>query len=225
MVLLLISEVRKILNIGNIMSIKIKQAKVEDVEFLAHMMLLSSRADKKDGLFDLIFGTNDDGVIIEKLKQLAQTQAQSHCHYKNFLIAELDGKSVGSLCSYEPRIATKEAFIDALKEIGCDDTIHATLELVYGCDFHLTKNTLMFDFMEELEGFIDVGVLKALMQKSLLTARLKGYAKAHTIIEIGALETELFYKKLGFKFVDELECESYREVFGRNGLMLLSIEF
>ncbi len=83
----------------------------------------------------------------------------------------------------------------------------------------------MFDFMEEVEGFIDVGILKALMQKSLLSARLKGYRVAQTVIEIGSLEAELFYKKLGFVKSAEIECEGYKEVFGRPGLMLMSIEF
>jgi len=83
----------------------------------------------------------------------------------------------------------------------------------------------MFDFMEEEEGFSDVGVLKALMQKSLLTARLKGYRIAQTIIEIGSLEAELFYKKLGFHIVEQQECKEYQEKFGRSGLMLLAFEF
>jgi hypothetical protein len=83
----------------------------------------------------------------------------------------------------------------------------------------------MFDFMEEREGFIDVGGLKALMQKSLLTARLKGYTIAQTIIEIGSLDSELFYKKLGFRKVVQKECDLYKEKFGRLGLSLLAIEF
>jgi len=206
------------------MPITIKQAAVEDVPFLAQMMLQSSRAGKKDGLFDLIFSTNDDKTILEGLEKLTQTEAKSHCHYKNFLIAKMNGKSVGTLCSYEPRIATREAFVNALNEIGCKDVDEA-LEVVYCCEFELNKRTLMFDFMEELEGFIDVGVLKALMQKSLLTARLKGYTIAQTMIEIGSLESELFYKKLGFKVVTQKECELYKEKFGRVGLMLLATEF
>ena len=83
----------------------------------------------------------------------------------------------------------------------------------------------MFDFMEEVDGLLDLGILKALMQKSLLTARLKGYRIAQTIIEIGSLESKLLYKKLGFKEVREKECELYREKFGRTGLSLLAIEF
>jgi len=206
------------------MSIKISKATVEDSLFLAQMILQSSRAGKKDGLFDLLFQTNDNKIILEKLEKLTTTESKSHCHYSNFLIAKMDGKSVGTLCSYEPRISTREAFVKALHEIGCEDSDGA-LEVMYCCDFDLNKRTLMFDFMEELEGFIDVGILKALMQKSLLTARLKGYTIAQTMIEIGSLENELFYKKLGFKVVTQKECELYKEKFGRVGLMLLSTEF
>lgn len=207
------------------MSIKIRKATVDDLTFLAQMMLQSSRAGKKIGLFDLIFKTTDDSEILKALEALSQTTAKHHCHFNNFLIAELDGKNVGTLCSYEPRIATKQAFEDALKEMGCREDVSETLEVIYDCDFGLNNRTLMFDFMEELEGFIDVGVLKTLMQKSLLTARLKGYRIAQAIVEIGSLETLLFYKKLGFKVVREKECDLYKEKFGRNGLVLLAIEF
>ena len=206
------------------MSIKIKQAKVEDSAFLAQMILQSSRAGKKDGLFDLLFLTNDNETILKRLEELTKTVAKSHCHYSNFLIAELDGKSVGSLCSYEPRISNKESFIKALTEIGCSDDNEA-LEVMYVCDFKLNTRTLVFDFMEELEGFIDVGVLKALMQKSLLTARLKGYRIAQTMVEIGSLESQLFYRKMGFREVEQKECELYKEKFGRSGVSLMSIEF
>jgi len=207
------------------MNIKIRKAIVEDAPFLAQMILQSSRAGKKVGIFDLIFETDDDKTILNKLESLTHTTAKAHCHYNNFLIAELDGKSVGTLCSYEPRIATKQAFIDALNEVGCGEHISNSLEVMYCCDFGLNNRTLMFDFMEELEGFIDVGVLKTLMQKSLLTARLKGYRIAQSLVEIGSLETLLFYKKLGFKVVEEKECELYREKFGRAGQVLLAIEF
>ena len=207
------------------MSINIRKATVEDSPFLAQMILQSSRAGKKDGIFDLIFGTNDDTVILPKIEALTNTQAKAHCNFNNFLIAEMDGKSVGTLCSYEPRIATKQAFVDALAEVGCGENCTEALDVMTCCDFGLNNRTLMFDFMEELEGFIDVGVLKTLMTKSLLTARLKGYRIGQALVEIGSLETILFYKKLGFKQVEEKECDLYKEKFGRAGQILLEIEF
>jgi hypothetical protein len=207
------------------MSIKIRPAKVEDAPFLAQMMLQSSRAGKRKGFFDLLFPQLSEEDLLEKLASLAQTEAKSHCNYRNFLVAETGGQCVGSLCSYEPRKATKEIFVKALKEVGCSDDAEDILAISYECNLSISRTAILFDFMEELEGFLDVGVLKALMQKSLLTARLKGYSIAQTIIEIGSLEVELFYKKLGFRVVDEQECERYKEVYGRLGQKLLSVEF
>jgi len=207
------------------MSIKIRKATSADAPFLAQMILQSSRAGKKDGIFDLIFETNDNKTILNGLKLLTQTTVKAHCNFNNFLVAELDGKLVGSLCSFEPRISTPAAFLEALKEIGCKNDVSEAIEVMSCCDFELNNRTLMFDFMEEVEGFIDVGILKTLMTKSLLTARLKGYRIGQALVEIGSLETILFYKKLGFKQVQEKECDLYKEKFGRAGQVLLELEF
>ncbi|PHQ65500.1 MAG: acyl-CoA acyltransferase [Sulfurimonas sp.] len=207
------------------MSIKIRKALATDAPFLAQMILQSSRADKQIGIFDLIFGSKNNEDTLNNIEKLTTTTSKNHCHYSNFLIAEMDAKPVGSLCSYEPRIATRQAFLDALKEIGQDEHAQDFLEILEMCDFDLNNRTLIFDFMEELEGHMDVGILKSLMQKSLLTARLKGYRIAQTMVEIGSLETLLYYKKLGFKEVKQKECELYKEKFGRPGLVLLAFEF
>lgn len=208
------------------MSIKIRKATAADAPFLAQMILQSSRAGKKVSIYDLIFSTTDDKEVLKNLEKLTTTQAKNSCHYNNFLIAEMDNKPVGTLCSYEPRIATKESFCASLKEVGVENSEESDyIEILQECDFNLNTRTLVFDFMEELEGFVDVGVMKALMQKSLLTARLKGYRIAQTVVEIGSLETLMYYKKLGFKEVDTKECELYKEKLGRPGLALLSYEF
>ncbi|ABB45066.1 hypothetical protein Suden_1792 [Sulfurimonas denitrificans DSM 1251] len=207
------------------MGINIRKATSADASFLAQMILQSTRADKKIGVFDLIFKLNNDEEILKNLEKLTNTTAKSNCHFSNFLIAEIDGKSVGSLASYEPRLITKETFMSALEEIGINAEESEYFGLMEICGFALNSRTLVFDYMEELEGFMDVGILKALMQKSLLTARLKGYRIAQTIVEIGSLETLLYYKKLGFKEVRHKDCEPYKEIFGRPGLVLLSIEF
>lgn len=207
------------------MDIKIRKAEIKDASFLASMILQSTRAGKKIGIFDFIFQTQEDKKILACLEKMTVAQAKSQCHYSNFLIAEADGKCVGTLCSYEPRIATKEIFIQAVNEAGSINISFEDLDFLHECDFHLNNRTLMFDYMEEIEGFADVGILKSLMQKSLLTARLKGYRIAQTIVEIGSLEIILDYKKLGFKVTQEKECELYKEQFGRIGLALMSIEF
>ena len=207
------------------MSIKIRKALSTDATFLAKMILKSSRADKKIGIFDLIFESKNDDEALKSIEKLTTTTAKNQCHYSNFLIAEIDGKSVGTLCSYEPRIATRETFLASLKEVGYEENAQDFFDILDSCDFELNKSTLIFDFMEELEGHMDAGVLKSLMQKSLLTARLKGYRIAQAMVEIGSLETLHYYKKLGFKELREKESELYKEKFGRPGLVLLAFEF
>lgn len=207
------------------MDIKIRKAEIKDAPFLASMILQSTRAGKKIGIFDFIFKAKQDKDVLECLEKLTITESKSQCHYSNFLIAEVDGVKMGTICSYEPRIATKEVFIDAINETGCVEIELENLDILNECDFNLNKRTLMFDYLEEIPGFEDVGILKSLMQKSLLTARLKGYRIAQTIVEIGSLEIILDYKKLGFTITKEKECELYKEEFGRIGLALMSIEF
>jgi len=207
------------------MSIKVRKAEIGDVSFLAKMILQSSRAGKKVGIFDLIFENKSDKEILNNLEKLTKTKAKNRCQFSNFLIAEVDGKSVGTLCNYEPRLVTEQTFMEALKEIGCDNDIEEALRVLSDCHFELNSRTLMFDFVEELQDHKDVGILKALMQKSLLTARLKGYRIAQAVVESGSLDTKLYYKKLGFKEVDTKKSELYKEKFGRSGLTLFSMEF
>jgi len=207
------------------MSILVREAKKEDAAFIAQMVLQSTRAGKAVGMFDLIFDINEDKEILSLLEAFVATSVKHQYHYSNFLIAQIDSQDVGTLCSYEPRVATRQNFIDALAEIDVTQNVESTLKIFDECDFNLTNRVLMFDCMEELEGFVDLDVLKTLMQKTLLKARMKGYSVAQTIVEIGSLDTLLFYKKLGFKEVKEVECELYKEYLGRLGLILLKIEF
>ena len=51
------------------MSINIRKATSADAPFLAQMILQSTRADKKIGIFDLIFNTTDDKEILNYLEK------------------------------------------------------------------------------------------------------------------------------------------------------------
>lgn len=207
------------------MNIKIRKATQEDALFLAQMILQSTRAGKKIGIFDIVFEEMQEEAILKCLGKLTQTQTKNYCHFSNFLIASVDGEDVGTLCTYEPRIMTKETFAQALEEVGCSVDVEEKLEVLYSCSFEINNRILMFDFLQVTKGYDNVEVLKALMQKSLLTARLKGYRIVKSIVEIGALDCKLTYEKLGFKEKSIKECESYKEVFGRAGLILMYMEF
>ena len=73
------------------------------------------------------------------------------------------------------------------------------------------------------EEYKSIETHKEIITKSMLPARLKGYRKVQTMVEIGSVEAELMYKKLGFSVIDEKRSDYYEEQFGRFGIMRLQI--
>jgi hypothetical protein len=205
------------------MNIKVRKAGPEDAELIAWAIMHSSRSGKAAGLFDLIFQPADDAALLASLKALTTTSTKSYCHYTNFLIAESGGEAVGVLCGYEPRIATREIFSRALAEVGVDGSYEERIAGYLLCVPEIDRQTWVLDFIVEKPGRESFEILRELVQKSLLTARLKGYRKVQTMLEIGSLQTQRIYEKLGFGFADEKRSEYYKELFGRPGIMRYSL--
>lgn len=205
------------------MAITVRKASEADIDIIAQALLESSRSGKNIGLFDLVFHTSDKEVLLGYLKRLALTATKSYCHFSNFFIAVSDGVSVGTICGYEPRIATHEIFSKALEEIGFDETYHERIAAYLLCEGEVDNKTFVLDFMLVRAEFKSIDVYKELIGKSMLTARLKGYRKVQTSIEIGSAENELIYKKLGFEVIDEKRSEYYKEQFDRPGIMRLQM--
>lgn len=206
------------------MTISVRKATDADCEIVALALLEGSRAGKKIGYFDLVFNTSDDIQLINNLKRLCSTTTKSYCHYSNFFVAVVNNESVGAVCGYEPRIATDEIFAKALEEIGFDESYHERIAAYLLCEPEVDNKTWVLDFMMTKNEYKSLEILKELVGKSMLTARLKGYRKVQTMIEIGSVETEMIYKKLGFHVIDEKRSEYYREQFDRPGIMRLQLE-
>lgn len=205
------------------MTISVRKASETDVDIIAQALLESSRVGKKIGLFDLVFNTSDNEALLSHLKRLALTTTKSYAHFSNFFIALSGGTAVGTICGYEPRIATHEIFSKALEEIGFDETYHERIAAFLLCEGEADNKTFVLDFMLVKPEFKSIDVYKELIGKSMLTARLKGYRKVQTSVEIGSAENELIYKKLGFEVIDEKRSEYYKEQFDRPGIMRLQM--
>ncbi len=206
------------------MGITIEKASSKDVTFIAKSILISSRAEKSVGIFDLLFDSNDDKSLIKSLEKLLTTETKSYVHFSNFLLAYENKKPAGCLCGYESRIVSDEILEKALSEIGCDGSYKKRIEAYTTCAPDLGRRSWVIDFIHVQKGFTALSIIKDMVQKSLLNARLKGYRKATALIEIGSVEVELIYKKLGFRFESEQRSDIYLEVFSRLGIMRYSVE-
>ncbi|MGD9970581.1 MAG: acyl-CoA acyltransferase [Sulfuricurvum sp.] len=201
------------------MAITVRKAVEADIDIVAQAIVDVSRADKKIGLFDLVFNTSEENELLGHIKRLALTSTKSYCHISNFFVALNGSEKVGVVCGYEPRIATHEIFSKALEEIGFDETYHERIAAYLLCEGEVDNKTWVLDFLVAKS----FEVYKELVGKSMLTARLKGYRKVQTSFEIGVVEMEMIYKKLGFTVVDEKRSEYYKEQFGRPGIVRLQL--
>ena len=195
---------------------KIHAAKVEDAAFITWAILESSRAGKKQGIFDLIFAPSGD--VEKMLKALVVHDIKTVCHYSNFLIAEVNGKQAGTLCGYDGYRVSWDNMSQALETMGCQGDFKERIAGYLMCEPKVEKNTFMLDFMITKNEFRGLGVVKALVKKVLLNARLKGFRKAQTNIEIGSIETQMAYEKMGFIAKEENKSDYYLEQFGRLGI-------
>jgi len=201
---------------------EIRTAKASDAEFIAWAILESSRAGKKRGLFDLLFEPVDD--IAKALENLVVHEIKTICHYSNFLIAEVDGNLAGALCGYDGYKISWDTMSEALESMGCQGDYKERISGYLLCEPSVEKNTLVLNFMITKEKYRGLGVVKALVKKVLLNARLKGFRRAQTGIEIGSVETQLAYEKMGFTFKEEKTSDFYLEKFGRQGIRSYVVE-
>jgi len=201
----------------------VRKAAESDAAVIADAVLTSSRAGKRAGIFDLIFETSDDAILKERLRALTVTATKSYCHYSNFLLAVSGSAVAGTICGYEPRLATHDVFTTALAEIGVDEGYQERIATYLLVKPEIDRQTWVVDFMTVHEGYEPLSVFAELIKKSLLTARLKGYRKAQTMVEIGSSDTQILYEKLGFEVIDEKRSELYSDQFGRAGIKRLQM--
>lgn len=205
------------------MKVTVRKASETDTVIISQAILESSRAGKRVGLFDFVFQASNDIELMGYLQRLILTSTKSYCHFSNFFIAVSGGESVGAICAYEPRIATHDSFAKALEELGIDESYHERIAGYLLCEPEVDNQTWILDFLMVKEEYKSVETYKELVSKSMLPARLKGYRKVQTMVEIGSVETEMIYKKLGFTVIDEKRSDYYEEQFSRAGIMRLQI--
>lgn len=203
------------------MATTVRKATEADIDFIAKAVLLSSRSEKKIGLFDLIFSSNSDDALIEWIKKLLATTIKSYCHLSNFLVSVKDTEVVGCVCGYEARIANDDALSKALEQIGIDESYHERIAVYFLCAANVDKQTFVLDFLYVTPEYEGLDIYKELVGKAILNAKLRGYHKIQLSLDIGA--NEVIYKKLGFSVIDSKKSEYYEEVFGHSGIERLQM--
>ena len=201
--------------------ITIRTANEKDIDFLATMVLKNSRNNNKIGMFDLLFASKKETDLVENIKKLITIDKKIYCYYKNFLIASLNKTDSAVLCNYEPRLTTSTYVEDALQQLDIVKEDYKYVSMLSYCEIDTDKKVWMLDFLTQKEGTDSLDIAKALIQKSLLQASLKGYRIVRTIISAKKADVILMYHKLGFDTLLQKECSLFQDQLGENRAIVL----
>lgn len=205
------------------MKFEVQKATLNDADFIASSMIASSRSSSKKGFFDLLFGDVGEEKLLLLVKNLAVSEKKLYTYYENFVIALSGKERVGLLCGYESKLSVGERLLDVLKDMECSENYENVISVYHTCAGDMGRNRWILDFLVVHDGLDEFEISNALLNKSLLSARLKGYREARSIIELEATETQLMYKNLAFSKMSENRNEYYEEMFHSLGLVVMEL--
>jgi len=210
--------------LGENMNIIVRKASSEDAEYIAKEIIKSSQNMSNIGLFDLIF--NEEGTALEKkLCSLVVNKSDNLCQYKYFLIAESYGKKIGLIAGYEAKKMKSEFLLDAIRsDYEIDPSkCEVILNTYFSCYAPKNKNSWVLKFLSVVDDIDAFAVARALINKSLLNARVKGYRLGQSSIDIDNVELQEIYKDSSFSKEEEVKNEAFEDLFHSLGIVLYKL--
>jgi len=210
------------------MDITIREGRPGDADFIAWVMQEAGRSHLQRGIWDLALPGPDDKRL-GYISQLVKTEDRTFCHYKNFLVAEVDAAPGAALTAYIPDNEVREISIKALNNILSGDgwteeqidTMMQSFGPLQTCTPEAPDNTWIIDFVATRKELRGCGLLGTLLDAILEKGRNLGYETSQVAIFIGNTSAHRAYEKAGFKIIDEKRHPDFEAALGCPGIALL----
>lgn len=206
----------------------IRPATADDAPMLAEVVLLASRSQVETGIFDLLIESNDRDRLTA-IRAILTTEQPSWCHYKNFLIAEVDGRPAAALSGYaaydESFMRMEHVFLAGFRALEMsDEQISAgfTRSLVFlKCVSDDLPSCWVIEWVACLSEFRRRGLVRALLPAIIERGREGGHSVTQIGIYIGNISAQRAYEDAGFVLEYEKPDPEFQAVIGCPGLARL----
>ena len=210
------------------MDLKIRRATRDDADFLAWVMLASSRSHVSRGIWDLIIDADDAGCVYY-LKRLAVAEPRSLCHYDSFLVAEAGGLPVAALCRFRPGESgwplVSKAMANVQRDLGWTDedkeASRQRMAPALACFIPDTGEDWSIEFVATLPEYRRRGFVDALLREAIQEGAARGCKLAQITILAGNDPAQKAYEKWGFRVHAELGSEEFQSAIGAWGFRSL----
>jgi translation initiation factor 4G len=208
--------------------VDVVEARPEHVPFIAWVELAAARSHLPRGAWDLyIDGT--EAETLRFLEALVSTDAWHWAHYRNFIVAEVDGTPAAALSGYFEEecggSALTAGIAEANRKLGRTDEENAAGWQRAGSfakvDIPHEPGAWIVEWVATAPDFRRRGLVDRLMSEMLEIGRGKGASVAQIGVLIGNDAAQRAYEKNGFAVVDEKRHPEFEAVYGSPGARLL----
>ena len=195
-----------------------------DAEFVAWAILSASRGHLTRVWFDIALERTEEECFAF-IKSLCTVGATSWWHYSNFLMVEVYGRPVVTLCAfrsgdvYPASPAALTETMDAHRIPAAEQAkIWERGAYLYGCSPRPHDNCWVLEHVAALPGYRGRGYTSALLERALDAGRLRNLATAQITFVIGNIAAERAYQRAGFCLSGELLDDAFAARAGAPGL-------
>jgi ribosomal protein S18 acetylase RimI-like enzyme len=201
-----------------------RPARPGDIAFLASVMLASSRSHLPRGAWDLMLDAPDD-VCLEFLSRMASAEPATFCHWRAFLIAEVDGEPAAALAGFDPgALADPVPAIErTLSTFGWtpEDVARGNERLVpfFTCVPQWIPGLWRVEWVATRPEHRRRGLDDRLLVDMLAAGAHIGHRTAQLFVFVGNTPAIALYEKNGFRIDHDRRDPRFEAAFGSPGML------
>lgn len=210
------------------MNITVRRGRPEDAKLIAWCMLMAGRSHLKIGIWDLII-SQPEAKCQEFLEMLTLQGPRHMSYYKEFFVAEVDGKPAAALEAFDPVTNGEETMAEpmaaVIRKMGLTPENMApgqkSIEAFFTCHADFAPGAWVIEQVATRPEYRCTGVISKLLRAILDEGRKQGFHLAQVAFYIGNTAAERSYKKADFKYVDEKRHPDFEKAIGCPGIVRL----
>jgi GNAT superfamily N-acetyltransferase len=211
-------------------NVTIREARADDAEFLAWVMLTAARSHLPLCFWDLAI-PGPEKPRLEIITDLARSEAPTFLRFDGFLIAEQDGRPVAGISAYDSAHKSLDAFVKAAHEtLTAREWSPAHFDLLLrrmgpatACMPDSPPGTWVLEWVAAKPEVRGKGVARELLSAILENGRGAGYENAQIAYIIGNDPARAAYERVGFATVEELRDPGFEAALGAPGIARMTM--
>ena len=207
------------------MDIEIREARPEDRDFIAWVMLTAARSHLTLCFWDLAF-PGPEAPRLETIADIVTAEPANFANYDGFLIAEYEGRPIAGLSAYDSATKSLDNFTLAMggvlhaRQWSAEHMGLLSNRIAPGvaCMPDSPQGTWVIEWVAAKPEARGNGVAHRLLDAILQRGKQAGYTDGQISVLMGNTPAQTAYERVGFTAVEDLTDAGFEAAFGSPGI-------